>query len=192
MTQITGLMSPFLEKQRLNQVLKVVHGNKIDILDIGCGKTKLPKILKDGINSYTGFDLLKNVIDENKKQFPEHLFYCQDILKFDIKNKRFNYILMLAFIEHLTYSDTKVLFKKLKSLLKPNDKIIITTPHKKTQKIHEFRAKIGFFSNEAAHEHKCFFDKELLYRLAKESDLKIKSYKKFQFGLNQLCIYENI
>ena len=191
MSQLTGILSPFLEKQRTKNLKKYILKNAIDILDIGCGETKLPKILKNQIKSYTGFDILESVTEKNKVNYPKHSFYTQDILKTEIKESKFDYIIMLAFIEHLEYKDVVNLFKKLKQLLKPTGEIILTTPHKKAQKIHELGAKIRLFSKEAAHEHKCFFDKKLLDTLANESNLKVKLYEKFQLGLNQLCIYEN-
>lgn len=190
MSQLTGVLSPFLEKQRLSQLKKYVTDEQNDILEIGCGETRFPEIFKNKIKSYTGFDILENVIEKNKKKFSAHSFYAGNILTADIDGGPFDHIVLLAFIEHLKYSDVVSLFLKLKPLLKKHGTILVTTPHPKAQKIHEFGAKIGLFSKEAAHEHQCFFDKDLLYQLSEESHLRVKQYTPFQFGLNQFCVYE--
>lgn len=193
MSQVTGLLSPLLAEIRLRQIIKHIGGKNINILDIGCSETKIPELLKDKINKYTGIDLLEDVIEINKKKYPKHEFHKKNILGPDfLEGESFDYIIMGAFIEHLSLEDNITLFNKLRKKLKKEGKIIITTPHEKAEKIHEIGAIISLFSKEAAEEHKCFFDKNLLFYLAEESNLKINTYKKFQFGLNQICIYENI
>ena len=190
MTQVTGILSPYLAKKRLKHILKSITKTSVDILDIGCGETEIPKIIQDKIKSYTGIDLLKSVIYKNKKTYPNHTFIYGNIFDIELPTQfSFDYIILSALIEHLEYSENLKLFRKLKPLLKSNGLIILTTPHKKTKKIHEIGARIGLFSKEASHEHKCFFTKKILEKLAKETGFKIKKYKTFQLTLNQICHY---
>lgn len=188
MTQNNGLFSKILEDWRLGFIVQKIVVPDAQILDIGCGEANIIKKIKN-IGNYTGVDLLENAIISNIGKYPEYNFFDGDILKMDFEEKIFDYIIMSAFIEHLEYQQACQMLNKLNCCLNTTGKIIGTTPHINAEGIHNIGSRLGLFSREAADEHKCFYDKEKLTKLAKETGYNLATYQTFQWGLNQLFVF---
>ena len=62
---------PFLEK-----FLK--ENNIKNVLDYGCGDWQFSKYVDWGNTNYTGIDVVDSVIENNKQQFTEHTYICDD------------------------------------------------------------------------------------------------------------------
>jgi len=175
-----GILSPFLKNQRYKITSKEIE-SKRKVLDIGCGKGDLKNRLIDC--DYFGIDLKKRWPTDSK-----NLFIC-DISKTipkQLTNEKFDCIVALAIIEHL--KEPKKFLANIKTLLAPSGKIILTTPHPLGRKIHDFGAKIGIFSKEAAEEHEKFLARDDFIKLSKENNLRVTKYKRFLLGLNQLVV----
>lgn len=107
-------------------VFNLVDCNK-SILDIGCATGYLAKVLKEKNCEIWGIDKDDKVLEVAKK-------FCKKVYKIDVNNlnhlkikKKFDYILVLDVIEHLTYPE--ICLKELKKILKIGGKIIISTPN---------------------------------------------------------------
>src|SRR6267154_795600 len=95
-----GRLSPFLERQRITQALRFIPPNS-DILDVGCGRAKLLSHLSS-VHTYVGLDVLDEVVEENRKQYPQHRFFRIDVEQGILPTEgKFNIIIMLAIVEHL-------------------------------------------------------------------------------------------
>lgn len=103
---------------------KLVNG-KESVLDIGCSTGHFMDLIKDKVSKVYGSDL-------NKKEVK----FCQDILKFDVscqsldtrfKEGTFDYITMIYVLEHI--AKPKEFLSLVKSLLKPDGKIVILVPN---------------------------------------------------------------
>ena len=191
MNQNTGLLSNYLEKLRIRQLIKILPDKSMRILDIGCGDSRIIELLDGKINGYIGVDLIAEQIKANQEKYPEFNFMNGDILNINLSGE-YDLIILIAFIEHLSYEENIILFNKLKPYLAVDGSIILTTPAPSADLIHRLGAKIGLFSREAAQEHKCFFNNKLLQKLAYETGYKINIYRTFQFGLNQLVELKSI
>ena len=97
--QITGILSPLLEKIRLNKVLKWVKGKRI--LDYGCGYGKLAEFLAE--KEYIGVDANEEIVRKarkihvNKKNVK---FYTLEEFK-NINETNFDTVVLAAVIEHI-------------------------------------------------------------------------------------------
>ena len=101
----SGFFTPFLRKQRLQIIsnyLKRVRYKKV--YDYGCGQAHILQYLKN-VN-YTGYDIQKKLIYDNKKKFPKKKFITK------LSNEKFDVIILSAVIEHVP--NPLQLLKKLK------------------------------------------------------------------------------
>jgi len=115
--QVTGILSPLLEKFRLNKAAGYIEPHN-SVLDIGCGCAKILKILKEPLE-YTGMDTDKEIISVNSIRFPTGKFYCANIEneKTAAEDHKFDIVLMLAVIEH--FNEPEAVLLKLRKMLKP-------------------------------------------------------------------------
>lgn len=193
--QVTGLFSPYLESIR-NKTVSIFINNNTNILDIGCGRAPLLKeLISQGKKNvdYFGLDYDSFVIEQNKKKYPDYQFFYNDILQTDfplMEYKRFDFITLVAFIEHVP--DPVRFILKIKEYLKQNGKIIMTTPRSGTEFIYGRGSNLGLFSKSAKEEHiDKFFSKKKIQDIVKSCNMRIIRYKYFLFRLNQLIILSN-
>ena len=182
--QINGLFSSFLEKKRLKEITKYIAGNSI--LDFGCGYGKLASYLPD--KKYIGVDKDREAIESAKminKNNRNSQFYS--INEFGNKADKFDTIVMAAVIEHID-DPVKVLIN-MRSYLKKCARIIITTPTPLANKILNIGSRFKLFSKEAFNEHRSLLTHEDFIDISFKVNLKLEIYKKFEFGLNQLIVY---
>lgn len=106
-----------------------VSKNKIkSILDLGCGDFELMKNLSFNGYRYTGVDIVKSIIDENKKNFScngDLSFICADISTFKI-NAKFDLAIMKDVLQHLSHEDIISVVGNLKNCAK---KAILVNDH---------------------------------------------------------------
>lgn len=95
-----------------------------------------------------------------------------------MEGKTFDTIVALAVIEHITVPEVYEIFKKFKEALRPDGKIILTTPTRAAKPILNFMVRIDLANKE-------------IVDLAEKTGFKINKYKKFQLGFNQFTIFEH-
>ncbi len=76
-----------------------------NIFDCGCCQAKLLEYKEKNIN-YVGVDFSDELIDFNKRRYPDHQFFRKDLNLLNRKSKflannKFNTIMLLAVLEHL-------------------------------------------------------------------------------------------
>ncbi|MEX1027494.1 MAG: class I SAM-dependent methyltransferase [Candidatus Paceibacterota bacterium] len=180
-----SLFSPWLRRKRFAKVKPFIEG---DVLDMGCGPAEILAETDVVVRSYFGIDHSANVVVANRQRFPEHQFRVADVDDdcFDIDGK-FDRILMIALVEHVY--NLKHLFKQACGLLKPDGKVIITTPTPfGNDLVHRIGAKLGLFAQSAADDHICVFNRKRFQILARDFDLRIEKYRTFELGCNQLVV----
>lgn len=179
-----GVLSSYLERMRFKNVLPVIKIGSV-ILDIGCGKARIIRLLPN-FKKYIGIDYVapKHVKRRNCRFIRKKLdISILKKMKFSV-----DYILLLAFLEHLKNPDEFV--GELVNYLNEEGKIIITTPCPIGKDVYSLGSKLGLFSTNANEEHDRFLSKNDLYLIAKNSCLTVDKYKKFLFGFNQLVVYK--
>ena len=186
-TPISGILSPFLQKNRFKNAKPYFKGKSF--LDIGCSLGEIiPHLPKN--SKYLGIEGNKTYLMNAKKRWPRHKFLNIYLEKNNVNRlnitERFDTIIALAVIEHM--NEPKKILKGLKKYLKKNGIIIISTPTKFSEFILRFGSKFRIFSSSQIHKHKQHFTKKELKNLVKEAGYKIIHYHSFEFGLNHLIV----
>ena len=182
--QITGLFSPFLRSRRIAAVRPFLGTGTV--LEIGCGTGPLAPLIDPA--KYLGVDRDDESIAIARKRLPAHRFVTLAEFVSTQNETRFDQIVGLAVIEHV--DDPKEWLSWLRTFLKPDGCIIMTTPHPSIRSFHEFGASIGLFSREGAKEHRRLIDRERMAALAAASGFRVRKFRPFLFGCNQLFVLE--
>jgi 2-polyprenyl-3-methyl-5-hydroxy-6-metoxy-1,4-benzoquinol methylase len=185
-SQINGIISPLLQKIRINQAKRFMKGNSF--LDVGSSLGEIIRILpKKAI--YVGIEGNKDFFINAKNKNPNHKFINLYLNKNNVKNlkikEKFDTIFALAVVEHM--NDPEQIISGLKKYLKPEGRIIITTPSKWSELILNLGSKLGIFMEEMG-EHKKQFTKEEIIKLGISAGYSIEHYKSFELGMNHLLV----
>jgi ubiquinone/menaquinone biosynthesis C-methylase UbiE len=150
------------------------------LLDIGCGPDpwflRFPKKLapeakivaldqEPFIFSYPGLSFVQLQVKESLP-FPDSGFDC---------------VSLLAVIEHLDFPNE--LFKEIYRVLRPEGKVILTTPTKLIKPIWETLARLRLIKD-TADEHQQYFSKTKLESLLRQTGFIIEKSIYFELGLN--------
>jgi 2-polyprenyl-3-methyl-5-hydroxy-6-metoxy-1,4-benzoquinol methylase len=185
MSQVKGLLSPLLEKQRMKVAKTFIKQGSV--LDIGCGEGKLLGYMIEGV-PYLGIDIDANCIRKAGAMRKETNveFRAMSLNEDPRLNRKFDNIVLLAVIEHLVSPEKSLTI--LKNYLKEDGRMIVTTPGPLAEKIHHIGARLRVFDREAQKEHKKIFNKKELYELAENIALRVDYYSTFEFGLNNIVV----
>ena len=123
-------------------------------------------------------------------RFPGANFISRDLgrqpLAFD---ERFDAILLIAVIENIW--NQKFLSEQVIDSLVPDGKIVVATPTPfGNDMIHPFGAVLGVFARSAVDDHIVIYNRRRFRNLAREFNLRILKYARFQFFSNQLVVLE--
>jgi len=168
-----GLLSPFLQRQRIAQAVPHIQGT---VLDFGCGNGALAAHIHPTM--YIGYDPNPKALAAAQDAWPRHTFTEQ------IPDGRYDTIAALAVLEHLDDAEADV-----KALASMTGRIVATTPHPKYEWVHDMTAHIGLASIEANHEHTELLDEPKLRQIGDAAGLETVLYKRFLWGMNQLVIW---
>ncbi len=156
---ITRVIMPITKWLRARQAEKFMA--PLDThLDIGCGDGYFIK--RSRCRNCWGLDLLYGDKFGSKLNFP---------------NDFFDYVTMLAVIEHLPHPGTA--FREVHRILKPGGKFIFTTPKKAAEWL------IRLYAPGAEEEHAGYLDLDLVKKFSRGM-FRIESYRGFCFGMNQV------
>lgn len=153
-------LEKFLQNYRFDMVKEYLKG---DVLDFGGNQGELKRFVK-------GRYVVVN--------------YDHSALE----NNRFDTIVALAVIEHMSIDDVFYVFRKFEKILNRYGRIFLTTPTRIAQPVLEFLAFLGFVDRDNIKEHKHYWTKNEIKKLAQETGFTIEKYKKFQVGFNQIVI----
>ncbi len=181
---LNGLLSGFLVRKRIEAVKPFLAGRK-RICDIGCGVFRWDSMLAEEV-SYTGIDAEEDIVRYNQGHFA-HEFYKKNIEEDSLQDigGSFDLVIMLAVIEHFRQPDA--VLRKLQSILSPQGIIVLTTPHPCGDSILNLGARIGLFSNDKRTHH-TLLNRRLLGEISLSAGFRVREYRRFLFGFNQLAI----
>jgi len=164
---------------------KRIIGKKI--IDFGCGSNfqnitkKYSKASRAVLIDLYGDDFIKNNI--------KFINYNKDLNKIDIelKNEKFDIIILAAVIEHL--DNPAVIIKFLKKFLNKSGYFLLTAPSIYSKPILEFMAfKLHLINEDLVREHKRYYNKDQYINLAKETESNLINFKFFLLGMNTMAI----
>ncbi len=114
---------------QLEQYLAFVPGiPRLEILDVGCAQATLALLLAEAGHKVWALDLRQEFLDYAATRFEhgELEFIRGNVLELEL-DKRFDLIFANQIIEHLVYPLDMIL--RLKGLLKPGGRLVVTTPN---------------------------------------------------------------
>ena len=159
--------SLFLEKFLQNYRFKMVKPYLIgDVMDFGGNKGELKKYVS-GTYLLVNYD--HSIMDG---------ISCDSII-------------VLAVIEHIEMDEVFKIFNTFKTILRPGGRIFLTTPTPLAKPILELLARVGFLEKDNIAEHKHYWTKAEITKLAVLNKFSVKRYSKFQLGCNQLAVFEH-
>ena len=109
-------------------VKKIIAKNNLKILDIGCGPAEilesLPKV------EYYGYDISQKYINHAKKKYKDRgSFFCKKFSNADLKKlPKFDYVLLLGILHHLSDREIQKLMKMIKKVLVKKGQLITIDP----------------------------------------------------------------
>ncbi|MCK4824318.1 methyltransferase domain-containing protein [bacterium] len=159
------------------------------VLDLGCGFAEVTDLIPP--TNYVGIDGHPKIVEWLMINHPGYKFYHYD-LDHDqlLLDRQFDTIMMLAVIEHLKYPDN--ILSQIPNLLKDDGLLIMTAPAPAGDIVHQVGAKIRLFSEHAVEQHEIIFTHQSMGPYLTRNGLKIKEYRPFLLGANQLFICETI
>lgn len=158
----TNILERFLQLRRFRQARKYLNG---DVLDFGGNKGELRPLVS---GTYT-------LCNKN---------YAV------LKHKRFDRIIMLGVLEHITVSRVKPVLSMLKTHLRKDGFLILTTPAPAAKPILEVLSFLRIVDRKNILEHKKYWRKHELYALADACGFRVVTYSSFQCGLNNFMVLE--
>ena len=176
--QVSGLLSPYLRRQRLRAARPYLQGR---VLDVGCGVGLLAPMCDR--NSYYGMDQDPESIEEARRRRPGYRFGTSLP-----DRERFDRIIMLALIEHVPQPDQ--FLSDMHQYLAPGGCMVLTTPNRRFEWVHSLGAQMGACSRAAEQEHQVLFDSHTMRATAAAAGLRIRASRRFLFGMNQLFVLE--
>lgn len=112
---------------RRDRILSLIKGSGLRVVDVACSRGYLGKLIKDRGNYVAGIDVSHTAAEIAKEVLDEvHVFDIQDDWPNEL-NASFDLAVLAAIIEHVF--DPVALLKRISGVLKPDGKIILTTPN---------------------------------------------------------------
>lgn len=182
--QINGKLSPYLREKRFRAAEPYLATGRV--LDMGCGIGLLTRYVTP--ERYLGVDLDQGSIDQARRRNPGYRFKTLAEFGSHDPSEQFDSIVGLAVIEHVP--DPKAWLAEMTRRLAPGGRMVLTTPHPRLEWAHTVGARLGLFSRAASEEHNVLIDHKLMGRFAGDTGLKVKEFKRFLCGANQLFILQ--
>jgi 2-polyprenyl-3-methyl-5-hydroxy-6-metoxy-1,4-benzoquinol methylase len=179
-TTRVGLLTPYLLRRRLDVARPFLSGR---VLDVGCNVGSLTPLVPP--DRYLGVDIDTDVLDEARALHPEHRFESTEAVD---PSEQFDTVAALAVIEHV--SDPEAWLRQWSSHLRPEGRVVLTTPHARWEPLHGFAAKLRLTSVDAHDEHESVLDRSQFEDLMSTVGLRPVVYRRFLAGMNQLMVAE--
>ncbi len=183
---MTYLSEGILSKWRYKKIFKLVS-NKKAILEIGCGPQAffLRSLASQRNKKLIGIDPKL----ERNLSLPDNLTLIKEkiIDKINLANDSVDCVIMLAVLEHLD-KPSQVL-NEVYRILKPNGLLCLTTPTPLGKKIIEFLSfKLKLIDPAQVLEHKNYFNKNNLEKMAQKAGFTKTKHQYFQLGCNNFFV----
>lgn len=166
----------FADKIRIKKIVEIV-GNNNKILDVGCYRGFLSKLLLDNGNEVFGIDIAKKALIQARK-LGIKTQYADLEKKIPFVSNSFDLVVAAEIIEHI--KDTDNFLSEIKRVLRPNGYLVISTSNLVSlgRRISYLLGGSGyheasFFFPKGAAGHLRYFTKDLLIGLLELHDFKI-------------------
>jgi 2-polyprenyl-3-methyl-5-hydroxy-6-metoxy-1,4-benzoquinol methylase len=176
----------YLQNVRINKAKNFVRENDT-ILDIGSANGRLFEKWKGYIKSGIGIDpVLPAMVEAG-----HYILLSGHFPNVWPAGKTFDVITILAVLEHLAPAVQAVLPEKCFDLLNKRGRIIITVPSPRVDYILKVLKRLNLIDGMSLEQHHGFEPQNTL-RLFAGNYFKLLYQQRFQFGLNNLFVFEKI
>lgn len=181
------LVDKLIRHWRVRVALARAPREMLSAFDIGCDDGFLLKKLgdavlrKDGVDPRLDPELRIDGATLRKGYFPQAVVE-QGILG------TYDAIFALAVFEHFTQSDIDASAATIARMLSPKGRLIVTVPHPFVDRILDVLKFLHLVDGQAMEEHHGFDPGELVMAFSKT--LILVKHQRFQFGLNNVFIFE--
>jgi SAM-dependent methyltransferase len=156
------------------------------VLDIGCHQGELFNMLGKNIAPSIGLDPLY----KGQAAIHGHRYFSAEFREgLPFEDGTFDVIVLLATIEHMQHKDAVA--RESKRLLTKGGLVVITVPSLVVDQILSVLLRIGIIDGMSLEEHHGFSPEDLPAIFIPEG-FKLKKKRKFQFGLNNLYVFERL
>lgn len=179
------LFDYFLQNQRISKVSKYLPKGGRFIFDVGCGDGAFLLSLNGSYSDRYGCDPMPFSIH------PHFYFVQGDVLRALSKISqqiKFDVFTSMAVFEHMAPDDIRAAGRAISQRLRPGGVLIATVPSPKVDAILHLLIRVGLLSGQESHQHWGFSPKDLEKHL--EGYLRLKLRRRFQFGLNNIFVFE--
>ena len=174
----------YLRNRRI-RLVKPFLSPRYDVVDIGCADGAMFRRLQGQYKYGYGVD---PTLGSEVKTDLYHLYpgVFPDALPSDLQA---DLITMLAVLEHLPPQEQAMLAKNCHLVLRPGGRVVITVPSPRVDGLLHVLGRLRLIDGMSMHEHYGFEPSHTL-RVFAEPDFRLVEHRKFQFGLNNLFVFE--
>ena len=182
-------LDKFFRFWRVSVALSNIPKSMVNIFDIGCDDgyllRKLSPITKrqDGVDPRLHVDPVSPNSELTKGFFPSAIEDHQMQGSYDA-------IFALAVFEHFSENDVRQSASVISRMLSPDGRLIITVPHPFVDNILDILIFLHLIEGQALDEHHGFDPERLLSYFS--DSLKLVKHERFQFGLNNVFVFERL
>ncbi len=178
------LLSVYTTNKRWQMVSPYVRGQ---VLDVGCGFTRLPDRLTPG-QRYVGIDIVPEAIQVSRGRYPQHTFHECDLDRalIPLDSQRFDTVLMMAVLEHLNFPYKTL--RDVRQYLAPDGYLLVTTPSPLGDWVHRVGSRMKLFYPEHVVQHVKIYDRRAVCDLLTENGFEVVAFRYFELGINQLAV----
>jgi SAM-dependent methyltransferase len=179
-----ALLSRYVTRIRHRAVLPYLRG---DVLDLGCGYATTVSLLADG-QHYVGIEANPLGVAYLRSHLPGHRFEVRDLDREQLAlgDSRFDTILLLAVIEHLSHPLCAL--RQVPSLLTREGHLLITTPSRLGDRVLRLGVRLGLFHREGVGLHHSVYGAPGIGLLLEQAGLMLAQRRTFLLGANQLFV----
>lgn len=156
------------------------------VLDIGCHDGALFRRVGHGLREGVGLDPTLAGPLEGERYHLEPGFFPKDAPD---EEATFDAITMLALLEHIPPDEQPPLAEACHRLLKPGGRLILTVPSPQVDGLLDAMERFGILNGMEAHQHYGFEPSDTV-PLMEGAGFRLLVEKRFQFGLNNLYVFE--
>jgi SAM-dependent methyltransferase len=153
----------------IKRAIKGRSGNKIKLLDAGCGRGDIFPIAKKLGYDYCGFDVSGDMIASAKETYPEANFFVANTSNFINKTSfKFDYIVLSMVLPAIRgKANIKKTLEKMRSSLNKDGQLIISIGH---PSFNHYMQKFLFDRNDVEVNFQGYFKSDIKFRVLQKFD----------------------
>jgi 2-polyprenyl-3-methyl-5-hydroxy-6-metoxy-1,4-benzoquinol methylase len=181
------LLDNVIRYWRVKIALRHVPHDLKSAFDIGCDDGYLLDKLPASVTFKEGIDprLVVDDISSNRKLIKG--FFPEAIKDHQLKGA-YDVIFGLAVFEHFSEDALEASALTIREMLSKNGRLIVTVPHPFVDRILDILLFFRLIDGQATEEHHGFDPDDLIKYFS--NTLKLVKHEKFQFGLNNIFVFE--